>query len=332
MDQLSAHLDRGWDLAQRGDAPGAFACAKRALEIDPQSPEVHNLLGYTAAMNGEADEALEHYRQAIALDDTYFEAMLNASEVLLHPLGEWEEAIAMCDDAHDLAETAEEQADCLLLKVEALIALGRNDEALKAMALIPDKPFENPSYTFLIGRSFYELGKVDKAAPFIEDAARRDPLSADAQYYLGLVRDERADARGATEALLRSRGIDAQRPPPPWSPSPDTFASMVRGVLGRLDVALARYVRGADVFVVDLPGPEIVVDGVDPRALLLLEQSPPAEEGAPPGLLRLFVYQRNVERVAGSLEAMEEETTGALEREIASFFLERDATPDRNLN
>jgi len=332
MDQLSAHLDRGWDLAQRGDAPGATACAKRALEIDPQSPEVHNLLGYTAALNGDADEALEHYRQAIALDDTYFEAMLNASEVLLHPLGEWEEAISMCEDAHELAETAEEQADCLLLKVEALIALGRSDDALKTMSLIPDKPFENPSYTFLIGRSYYELGRLEKAAPYIEDAARRDALSADAQYYLGLVRDERGDARGATEALLRSRGIDAQRLPPTWSPSPDTFASMVRGVLSRLDVALARYVRGADVFVVDLPGPEIVVDGVDPRALLLLEQAPPTEEGGAPGPLRLFVYQRNVERVAGSLEAMEEETAGALEREIAPFFLERETGPDPRLN
>ena len=48
MDQLSAHLDRGWDLAQKGDATGASECGKRALELDPQSPEVHNLLGYAA--------------------------------------------------------------------------------------------------------------------------------------------------------------------------------------------------------------------------------------------------------------------------------------------
>jgi tetratricopeptide (TPR) repeat protein len=97
MDQFSAHLDRGWDLAQKGDASGASACARRALEIDPKSPEVHNLLGYTAALAGDAEEALEHYKQALALDETYFEAMLNAAEVLMHPLGEWDEAIAMCE-------------------------------------------------------------------------------------------------------------------------------------------------------------------------------------------------------------------------------------------
>src|SRR5579863_5687123 len=98
-DQLTAHLDRGWDLAQKGDAPGASACAKRALELDPQSPEVHNLMGYAAALDGEAEEALEHYKQAIALDDTYFEAMLNAAELLIAPLSDFDGAIGQIEDA-----------------------------------------------------------------------------------------------------------------------------------------------------------------------------------------------------------------------------------------
>jgi Flp pilus assembly protein TadD len=85
MDQFSAHLDRGWDLVQRGDPRGAELSARRALEIDSQSPEAYNLLGYVAALKGEFDEATEHYRQAIALDDTYLEAMLNAAEVYVHP-------------------------------------------------------------------------------------------------------------------------------------------------------------------------------------------------------------------------------------------------------
>jgi tetratricopeptide (TPR) repeat protein len=134
MDQLSAHLDRGWDLAQKGDAPGASACAKRALELDPQSPEVHNLLGYTSALIGDSDEALEHYRQAIALDETYLEAMLNAAEVLMHPLGEWDEAVDLCDDALEYAETKEEIADCLLLRVDALLGKGDVEEAKRCMS------------------------------------------------------------------------------------------------------------------------------------------------------------------------------------------------------
>jgi tetratricopeptide (TPR) repeat protein len=329
MDQLSAHLDRGWDLAQKGDAAGALTCARRALELDPQSPEVHNLLGFAAALEGDAEEALEHYRQAIALDETYFEAMLNAAEVMIHPLGDVEGALAQIEEALDYAETDEEVADCILLKVDALMAKGDIDEAKKAMKMIPAGPFDNATYVFLIGRAYYELGEIEKASPLIEEAAKADPAHPDAQYYLGLVRDERGDVRGATEAFLRARAIDLARTPPPWAPSPETFAKIVESVIGKLDAVLARYVREAEVYVVDVPGAELVVDGVDPRTLLLLDSMnsdsvlPNGRDGGDPSRARIFVYQRNVERAAGALEGMEGELLAALEREVTGTFLDK---------
>jgi tetratricopeptide (TPR) repeat protein len=326
-DQLTAHLDRGWDLAQKGDGPGALSCAKRALEIDPQSPEVHNLMGYAAALEGDADDALEHYRQAITLDETYFEAMLNAAELLIAPIGDYDGAITQIEDALDYAETDEEVADCILLKVDALTAKGDAEEAKRAMKMLPEGPFKANQYAFLIGRAWYELGDVEKAAPLIEQATKVDPTNSDAQYYLGLVRDEQGDARAAIEALLRSRALDAMRAPPPWSPGPDAFAGVVKAAMERLDLVLARYVREAEVFVVDLPGAELVVDGVDPRATLVLD-APPVPEGQP-ARARVFVYQRNVERAAGSLEAMEGELVRAMEREVTAVFMEGQA-PDKN--
>ncbi|MDP9035040.1 MAG: tetratricopeptide repeat protein [Myxococcota bacterium] len=326
-DQLTAHLDRGWDLAQKGDAPGATACAKRALEIDPQSPEVHNLMGFAAALEGEAEVALEHYRQAISLDETYFEAMLNAAEVLISPLGDFDGAITQIEEALDYAETDEEVADCLLLKVDALTAKGDYEEAKRAMKMLPDGPFDGPTYLFLIGRAWYELGQLDKAAPLIEQAVKADPTSADAQYYLGLVRDEQGDARAATEALLRSRSLDLGRPPLAWAPNTETFAMLVKSAIEKLDIVLARYVREAEVYIVDLPGAELVVDGVDPRAMLVLD-TPPVEDGAP-ARVRVFVYQRNIERAAGSVEALDVEIAAALEREVTAVFLEGQK-PDKN--
>lgn len=313
MDQLSAHLDRGWDLAQRGDAAGASACARRALELDPQSPEVHNLLGYTAALLGETDEALDHYRQAIALDETYFEAMLNAAEVLI-PLGDWDEAVSLCDDALDLAETDEEACDSLLLKVDALLAKGDDDAARVALKRIPSGPYVNPSHSFLVGRAHYELGDMKSALPFLEDAVKRDGENPDAHYYLGLLKDEEGEAHRATESFLRARQLDALRPPPPWSPKPDTFGTMVENAILKLDVLLARYVREAQIYCVDLPGAELVVDGVDPRVSLLIDA--PEDKKA----VRVFVYQRNVERTAGSLAEMEAEIGRALEREVSTVF------------
>ena len=54
------------------------------------------------------------------------------------------------------------------------------------MARLPEPPFENSSYVFLIGRAFYELGESEKALPYIEEAVRCDANHADAHYYLGL--------------------------------------------------------------------------------------------------------------------------------------------------
>ncbi|MFO7179341.1 MAG: tetratricopeptide repeat protein [Pseudomonadota bacterium] len=331
MDQFSAHLDRGWDLVQRGDPRGAEVSARRALEIDSQSPEAYNLLGYVAALKGEYEEAIDHYRQAIALDDTYLEAMLNAAEVYIHPLGEFDEAISMCDQALDLAETDDEVVDALLLKFDALLGKGELEEAAALCERFPPGPFENPNHVFLVGRAYYEIGDVTRAEPLIEESAKLNPKNPESHYYLGLVRDERGDTRGATKAFLRSRELDLEVPPPPWSLSRETFEVTAKRALASLDDALRAYLQDAELYVADVPGVEVIVDGVDPRALLLIDGVGAAGSSM---TVRVFVYQRNVERLAGSLDQVEREIRLALEREITATFLEpeQESRPNRALN
>ena len=66
---------------------------------------------------------------------------------------------------------------------------------------------------------------------------------------------------------------------------------------------------------------------MDPRALLLLD-AVQAQDGGTSSSARIFIYQRNVERLAGSVEVLESEIKAALEREIMATFVE----PDRNGN
>lgn len=331
MDQFSAHLDRGWELIARNDPRGAESSARRALELDPQSPEAHNLLGYSAALAGNAEEAIESYRQAIALDDAYFEAMLNAAEVYIHPLHDFEEAVRMCEQALDLAESDEERVDALLLKLDALLASGDEhlEEAKKTLARMPKPPYENVAHTFLVGRAHYELGDIDAASPLIDQALVQEPLHSDAWYYVGLVRDERGEAQSATTAFLRSRELELELEPPPWSLPKEEFHALCQEIIGTLDPVLSGYVKKATVFVSDLPGLELVADGVDPRVLLLCDGLFPPETPHIP-CERVFFYQRNVERLAGHPEAVEGELRQALEREITGTFLEGDAAPARS--
>jgi len=321
MDQFSAHLDRGWDLVQRGDTRGAEASARQALELDPQSPEAYNLLGYVAALDGDSFEAIEHFRQAVALDETYLEAMLNAAEVYIHPLGQFDDAIDMCDQALSLSETDEEVIDTLLLTFDALLGKGDLAGARSVAIRIPTGPYDNPNHTFLVGRAFYEIGELTRAAPLIEEAANKDPMHGEAWYYLGLVCDERGDAHGATEAFLRAREVDLREAPLPWSSPREMFLSAVQSARSTLETAFGRFVKEADVFISEVPGIELVADGVDPRALILLDGLATPDTPGPP-CSRMFVYQRNVERVAGAPDRLESVLKEALEREIAATFLE----------
>jgi tetratricopeptide (TPR) repeat protein len=332
MDQFSAHLDRGWDLVQRGDARGAELSARRALEIDGQSPEAYNLLGYVAALQGEFEEAIESYRQAIALDDTYLEAMLNAAEVYIHPLAEYDDAIAMCDQALELAETDDELVDALLLKFDALLGNGDTDDATALCKSFPTGPFENPNHTFLVARALYEIGEMERAAPLVEEAVNRIPKNPEVFYYFGLIQDERGDVAGATQAFLRSRELDLALPTPAWTLTRETFEVTARRALASLDEKLRAFVREEELYVADAPGVEVVVDGVDPRALLLLDATS-SDGGAPRVSARVFIYQRNVERLAGSVELVETEIRSALEREITAAFIENEPPPPpRTLN
>lgn len=334
MDQFTAHLDRGWDLVQRGDTRGAEASARRALEIEPNSPEAHNLLGYVAAMAGDGDEAIEAYQQAIALDDTYLEAMLNAAEVYIAPLGDFDQAIRLCDQALDLAEIDEEVIDALLLKFDALVGKGDVDEAGHVLKRIPPPPYESPSQAFLVGRAYYEVGQHERASELVEETCKKDPDHAEAHYYAGLLRDAQGDARGATQAFLRSRELDVALGLPPWSPTGEELGQMTSRALEALAPVLKQYVAGADVFVTDAPGVELVADGVDPRALVLLDGIL-EDEGAAPQASRIFIYAINVTRVAGTADTVEAEIGGAIEREISSTFLEdhdADETPAKDLN
>ncbi len=334
MDQLSAHLDRGWDLAQKGDGRGAEACGRRALEADDQSPEAHNLLGFALAMQGDVDDAIDHYKHAIALDDAYFEAMLNAAELLVHPVGDWDGAIGYCTEALDCAETDDEITECALVRVDALLGKGDLEEAKKTMAMIPSSATKNGAYMFLIGRAYFEVGEIEKAAALIDEAVKDDPENADAQYYRGLVRDEQGDHAGAVEAFLTARELDRQVAAPDWAMPPASFALLVRDVIEKLERVLSSFLQEAELYIVDTPGTEVVVEGVDPRAMVLIDPASieaheddvvTAADGRK-ARARVFVYQRNVERAAGSADAVEHSLTAAFEREIEAIYVQHRAS------
>ena len=72
------------------------------------------------------------------------------------------------------------------------------------------------------------------------------------------------------------------------------------------------------------------------RALVLLDglMHPERDDGDGRPCQRIFVYALNVVRLAGDIDAIEQEITLALEREITATFLEAEQAErgDRELN
>lgn len=319
MDQLTAHLDRGWDLVQRGDLAGALVSAQKSIEVDEESAEAHNLLGYVLACQGRGEEALEQYRNAIDLEEGYVDAMLNAADVCLHQLGAQEEAMRLIDDAIDWLEEHEHEllAEALLLKLDACFLRGDREAAVRVIRQMPPGPFENPELALQVGRARFDAGDVDAAEPLLRAAAEALPRNPDVTYHMALLAEVRGDARAALIGFLQTRELDLMIGPIPGALPHDVFERKVEHALKtRVRAEYLGCIEGALVVVTDVPGAEAVADGVDPRVAVLLDDvSPP---GTAPRVGRVFFYQRNLERLVPG--PIEDDVARELERELLALF------------
>lgn len=322
MDQLSAHLDRGWDLVHRGDFEGARRSAEKSVEIDAEAPEAHNLLGYVSAVLGDSEAALEHYRQAIALDESFIEAMLNAAEVLIHPVHDFDAAIALIDEALDWAEGDEEIADAMLLKFDAYAHRGDDESARRVLKTLPEISGSNGRVSFLVGRAYFEIADLASARKHLERAVEVEAAHADARYYLAMTLDGLEQRESATIEFLRCRELDLAAPRAHWALPVAQFERTVRAAIEQLEPPLKAVLEGALIVVVDAPGAEVVAEGVDPRAAVLLDAraNPATPQASETRAGRAFIYQRNIERLCEDSTVLEEELIEVLKAEIGATF------------
>jgi predicted Zn-dependent protease with MMP-like domain len=114
--------------------------------------------------------------------------------------------------------------------------------------------------------------------------------------------------------MLACRALDRNLPPAAWALPREQFERSVARALQGLPPELVKSLDGAIVVIDDSPGVEAVVDGVDPRAPVLIEGVGDDAYADRPG--RVFVYQRNIERNCGGVEDVDEELGLALSEEL----------------
>ena len=327
---VAERLDRGWHELSSGDLGAARDSANQVLEVDNENPAGQTLLGAIAAAEGDTEQALVYFRQALVADPNYLDAMFCAAELAIHPLGDPDYALSLCRDAEAVAMLPEERQEVQVLRTEALLAAGDVDQAEECFERMPHD-FEDAAFDLRVGRIALELGECTEAYQLLKRAVTRPDLAADAHYYLGVC-CEMLDEHAASVAHFRSTlAIDASQPPAPWSLEASVFSELCDDVVSSLGQPLQRLLTGVPVIARDGPAEELVADGIDPRTVVFFAATPAdgeLPEGQPSeamSLTSIFVYQRNMERCCANANHLPMELRRALVDELAIFF---DVTPN----
>lgn len=315
-------IERGWQLLEDGKIDEARRIADRAVVSTPESPEAHTLAGAVANAEGDSDGALEAFERAMELDDEYLDPILLAAETMALD-GDAPRALELIERALDLAEEEEEYVDALLLKAE--IELGDDDveAATATLGELPPVALPTAALELRAGDAFLELGDADRAQSHFERAAKAEPGNADAIYGLGLAAEARGERAAMIAQFQRVRAMDAKAKQAPWGVSTERLEELVESALAELPARAQKLLENVPVMVEDLPSEEVVADGFDPRGLGLFAGVPFPEQSAlsgPPHLEAVFLYQRNIERVARSVSEVEAEIRTTILHETGHFF------------
>jgi predicted Zn-dependent protease with MMP-like domain len=213
-----------------------------------------------------------------------------------------------------------------LLKYDAYMHQGDREGARRVVHSFPDGPFENARLDFLVGRAHFETGGLVQAKTLLEHAIAAEPAFGDAHHTLALVYEAQGDNAATVRSFLRAREADMLLGAPSWALSSSAFEELARTAIKKLAPQLQAAVQNAELFISDMPGAEVVADGVDPRISALLDAgersagaSVPAGDQEP-NVRRIFFYQRNIERSVEDASELPDEVAVVLEEELTAIF------------
>ncbi len=200
----------GRKLLDAGDTAGAVIQFKNALQKQPDSGEIRYLLGSALQRSGSPQQAVVEYRKAI---DLGYDAAKLRPDLLAALLASGEFAAVVIDAVTDGISDPSAKAQVLALAGDALIALGRRDEAIASYGEAAE--LDPSSEGAGIGQVTLALtsGDVPRAKALLEELVAAHPASTRGQLLLGGLLVQTGDVPGATkvfDAVIALHPTDAR--------------------------------------------------------------------------------------------------------------------------
>ncbi|MEM6333437.1 MAG: tetratricopeptide repeat protein [Planctomycetota bacterium] len=219
-DHLIVALDEGADAAelhaiagnlamQSDDAAAAIGHFEQAVALNADEPRFTRQLASAHAVSGDLDTALRLTDAWVARASDTPEPFLLRARLLTDAgrLGEAERALVAAED-RTLPDELETLRAIAIRRADLLGALGRHEEAVAALRLLPVEDQLLEEVAEALGEAWDRAGEPMKAAVYFDRVARLEMTATWAAREAGRrwLALGRADKAAEMDALLRSRG------------------------------------------------------------------------------------------------------------------------------
>jgi tetratricopeptide (TPR) repeat protein len=201
-----AHYNLGILLSQEGEADQAMDHYRQAVVLRPDYAEAHYNLGRLLVEHGQLTDAIAHYERAAAINPADAEAQNNLG-VTLFGTGRGDDAIAHYQKAlgirPDYAEASCNLADALIAKGDFNGAIAQYKVCLAA---VPDQ--EEAEYN--LASALLREGRTDEAIVEYQKVLHIHPESADAHANLGIAWLAKGRARDAMAEYTKALQVSPE--------------------------------------------------------------------------------------------------------------------------
>jgi tetratricopeptide (TPR) repeat protein len=226
-----AHNNLGTVLRADGRAEEAIDHFREAMTLAPQHAKAYVNLGGALRGQGRVDEAIEYCREALRVRPGDPMALNNLGAALLDR-GDVNEAILhlrrALEHRPNFAHAHSNLGACLWARGDSDLAL---NHLRRAVELLPD----DAELRANLGMGLYELGALGPAADHLRRAVELRPTSADLHYKLGIVLQADADLEGAASHFRQALELEPEH-------------AAARAGLGSALAALGRYDEAIEYF------------------------------------------------------------------------------------
>ena len=167
-EEALSRMRLGDSLLQEGKATQALGELLKAVELAPDNPQIHNLLGIIYLEKGMNVQAAEHFQKALVLDPKYIEVRNNLGT--------------------------------------AYLRLGRNQEAIKELNRAIESPmYSTPHYAYYnLGQAYLALQDYEQARANYLKSLKLSPRYSLSLYGLGLTWKATENWEEAAEAFKKT--------------------------------------------------------------------------------------------------------------------------------